>query len=55
VLAPHAAKRLVAATPDITLAELPTSCSGATGVRPGLSTIHNRLRRIGLRHKKESL
>jgi hypothetical protein len=24
-------------------------------VRAGLSTIHNRLRRIALRHKKESL
>ena len=51
VLAPHEAdlRRLVAATPDLTLAELQRRCGG---VRAGLSTIHNALRRIGLRHKK---
>jgi hypothetical protein len=50
VLEPHdaALRRLVEATPDITLAELQRRC----GVRAGLSTIHNALRRIGLRHKK---
>jgi putative transposase len=55
LLAPHAAKRLVAATPDITLAELQTELQRCCGVRAGLSTIHNRLRRIGLRHQKESV
>jgi transposase len=45
-------KGLVAATPDITLAELQTELQRRCGVRAGLSTIHNALRRIGLRHKK---
>jgi transposase len=54
VLAPHEAalRRLVAATPDITLAELQSELERRCGVRAGLSTIHNALRRIGLRHKK---
>jgi transposase len=54
VLASHEAdlKRLVEATPDITLAELRTELQRRCGVRAGLSTIHNTLRRIGLRHKK---
>jgi putative transposase len=54
VLGPHEAdlKGLVAATPDITLAELQSELQRRCGVRAGLSTIHNALRRIGLRHKK---
>jgi putative transposase len=54
VLEPHDAdlRRLVEATPDITLAELQTELQRRCGVRAGLSTIHNALRRIGLRHKK---
>ena len=54
VLEPYQAdlKRLVEATPDITLAELQTELQRRCGVRAGLSTIHNALRRIGLRHKK---
>jgi putative transposase len=54
LLAPHEADlhRLVEATPDITLAELQTELQRRLGVRAGLSTIHNALRRIGLRHKK---
>jgi transposase len=54
LLAPHAAdlRRLVEATPDLTLAELQTELERRCGVRAGLSTIHNALRRSGLRHKK---
>jgi putative transposase len=54
LLAPHEAdlKRLVEATPDITLAEVQSELQRRLGVRAGLSTIHNALRRIGLRHKK---
>jgi transposase len=54
VLGPHEAelRRLVAATPDLTLAELQTELQRRSAVRAGLSTIHNALRRIGLRHKK---
>ena len=54
VLQPHEAdlRRLVAATPDLTLAELQSELKRRYGVRAGLSTIHNALRRIGLRHKK---
>jgi putative transposase len=54
VLEPHGAdlKRLVEATPDITLAELQAELQRRLGVRAGRSTIHNTLRRIGLRHKK---
>jgi transposase len=54
VLGCHAAdlKRLVEVTPDITLAELQVELRRRCGVRAGLSTIHNTLRRIGLRHKK---
>ena len=44
-------RQLVAATPDITLAELQAELQ-RRGVPAGLSTIHNALRRIGLRHKK---
>jgi transposase len=54
VLESHAAdlKTLVETTPDITLAELQSELERRCGVRAGLSTIHNALRRIGLRHKK---
>jgi putative transposase len=45
-------KRLVQATPDLTLAELQTELHRRLGVVAGLSTIHNARRRIGLRHKK---
>jgi transposase len=44
--------RLVAATPDLTLAEIQSELQRRSGVRAGLSTLHNALRRIGLRHKK---
>jgi transposase len=54
VLGPHEAdlRRLVEATPDLTLAELQTELQRHCGVQAGLSTIHKALRRIGLRHKK---
>src|SRR5512134_45739 len=54
VLEPHETelRRLVEAMPDLTLAELQTELERRCGVRAGLSTIHNALRRIGLRHKK---
>ena len=53
LLAPHEPdlKRLVEETPDLTLAELRTELQ-RRGIVAGLSTIHNTLRRIGLRHKK---
>ena len=38
--------------PDITLAELQAELQRRVGIVAGLSTIHNALRRIGLRHKK---
>jgi transposase len=54
LLAPYEAdlERLVEAAPDITLAELQTELQRRFGIVAGLSTIHNALRRIGLRHKK---
>ena len=54
LLAPYEAdlKRLVAAKPDGTLAELQGELQRRCGIVAGLSTIHNALRRIGLRHKK---
>jgi transposase len=54
LLAPHEGdlRRLVAATPDLTLAELQAELERRWGIVAGLSTIHNTLRRIGLRHKK---
>ena len=54
LLAPHesALRHLVEATPDITLAELQAELERRLGIVAGLSTIHNTLRRIGLRHKK---
>jgi transposase len=45
-------RRLVEATPDITLAELQTELRRRIGITAGLSTLHNALRRLGLRHKK---
>jgi transposase len=54
LLGPHEndLRRLVEATPDITLAELQAKLQRRCGVLAGLSTLHNALRRIGLRHKK---
>ena len=54
VLAPYEAdlRRLVAATPDLTLAEIQAALPRRLGIVAGLSTLHNALRRIGLRHKK---
>jgi transposase len=54
LLSPHEAdlRRLVEAAPDLTLAELQVELRRRRGVIAGLSTIHNALRRIGLRHKK---
>ena len=53
-LEPHEAelRQLVAATPDVTLAELQTALQQRCGVRAGLATIHTARRRIGLRLKK---
>jgi transposase len=45
-------EQLAAATPDLTLAELQTALQRRFGVVAGLTTLHNTLRRIGLRHKK---
>jgi putative transposase len=54
LLAPHESnlRQLVEARPDITLAEPQAQLGRRCGVRAGLSTIHNALRRISLRHKK---
>jgi hypothetical protein len=54
VLEPHEAelRRLVDATPDITLAELQAELERRLWLRAGLSTILDALRRISLRHKK---
>jgi transposase len=53
VLEPHEAdlRRLVEATPDITLAEVQVELQRRVGVVTALSTIHYALRRIGLRHR----
>jgi hypothetical protein len=55
LLAPHEAerRRLVTGTPDITLVELRAELERRLGRAVGLSTIHNTLCRIGVRHKKE--
>jgi transposase len=45
-------KGLVLATPDVTLAELQREIKQRVGIRVGLSTLHNALHRLGLRHKK---
>jgi transposase len=54
LLAPYEAdlERLVEAIPDSTLAELQAELQRRFGIIAGLSTIHNTLRRLGLRHKK---
>ena len=54
LLQPHESDlhRLVEASPDLTLAELQAELERRFGVVAGLSTIHNALRRIGLRLKK---
>ena len=54
LLAPYEAelRGLIAATPDITLAELQAELQRHFGILAGLTTIHNTLRRLGLRHKK---
>ena len=52
LLAPYEGdlRRLIEATPDVTLAQ--AELQRRLGIVAGLSTIHNALRRIGLRHKK---
>ena len=45
-------EQLVAAMPDITLAELQAELNRRLGIVVGLSTLHNTLRRRGLRHNK---
>jgi transposase len=54
LLAPHEGRlrQLVEARPDMTLAEVQAALHERTGIVAGLSTIHNALRRIGLRRKK---
>jgi transposase len=54
ILEPYAAdlQGLAAAVPDATLAELQVALAQHFGIRVALSTLHNALRRIGLRHKK---
>jgi transposase len=54
LLEPHEGdiRRLVAATPDLTLVELQAEIERHCGIVAALSTIHNALRRLGLRHKK---
>ena len=54
LLAPYEAdlRRLIAATPDVTLAELQATLRRRSGIVAGLSTIHNALRRFGLPRKK---
>ena len=54
LLGPHEndLRQLIEATPDVTLAELQAELRRRFGIVAGLSTIHNTLRRIGLRHKK---
>ena len=47
-------RRVVAATPDLTLAELQRELKRRCGILAGLSTIHNTLRRLDLRHKKRA-
>jgi putative transposase len=45
-------RKLVEAAPDVTLAELQAEIERRFGIVAGLTTIHNALRRLGLRHKK---
>jgi len=55
LLAPHddVLRALVTAQPDITLAEIQAALRRQRGLTVCLATIHVRLRRLGLRHKKE--
>src|SRR5713101_2702866 len=55
LLAPHedVLRALVAEQPDITLAEIQAELRRQRGLTVCLATIHVRLRRLGLRHKKE--
>lgn len=46
--------RLVAAEPDLTLAELRERVRARCGMAVGLSTLHAALHRLGLRHKKRA-
>ena len=48
----HQLEALVRATPAITLAELQRELERRFALRAGLSTLHNALHRLGLRHKK---
>jgi transposase len=54
LLAPYEAdiRRLLEATPDITLAELQAALARRSGIVAGLSTIHKALCRFGLPLKK---
>jgi transposase len=54
LLEPYATelRGLIEAIPDITLAELQAELKRCFGIVAGLTTIHNTLRRLGLRHKK---
>jgi transposase len=54
LLAPYETdlRGLIEASPDITLAELQAELERRFGIVAGLTTIHNTLRRLGLRHKK---
>ena len=56
VLGPHAdmLRGLVAAKPDITLAEIQGELRRQRGVAVCLATVHVHLRRLGLRHKKRA-
>jgi transposase len=56
VLEPYRAdlERLVALEPDLNLAELQDRLQRRCQVTIGLSTLHNTLRRLGLRHKKRA-
>jgi transposase len=45
-------RRLVEASPDMTLAEIQAELHERIGIVAGLSTIHNMLCRLGLRRKK---
>ena len=47
-------RALVAAQPDITLAEIQAELRRQRGITVCLATIHVRLRRLGLRHKKRA-
>ena len=56
VLEPYRAdlERLVALEPDLTLVELQDRLRRGHQITIGLSTLHNTLRRLGLRHKKRA-